>query len=58
MSEHLWPSINVICPLCESELEVPSGLNALDILWMHEHDCIEQVLGEQVLSWREEEEAA
>jgi hypothetical protein len=54
MSEDLWPTMSVVCPLCDAELEVPSGLNAADILWMHEHDCLAQILGEDYTpSWRE-----
>jgi len=54
MSEDLWPVITVVCAICESEIEVPAGLNAADALWLHEHDCREQILGESFYaSWRE-----
>lgn len=54
MFEDLWPVITVMCAICEYEIEVPAGLNAADALWLHEHDCREQILGESFYaSWRE-----
>ncbi len=54
MADDLYPTLSVVCPLCESEMDVAAGLNPADTLWMHEHDCRESLLGHDFApSWRE-----
>jgi hypothetical protein len=36
--ESTYPTITVVCPACEDEMEL-EGWTAVDALWMHEQDC-------------------
>jgi hypothetical protein len=37
----LFPDITVVCAHCGDELPVRDGLGALEILWLHDHECPE-----------------
>ncbi|HZS39918.1 MAG TPA: hypothetical protein VFF06_23960 [Polyangia bacterium] len=35
----LYPDLAVLCTGCHAALEVPDGVNALDVAWLHELRC-------------------
>ena len=37
--DKLFPIITVVCAHCADELPIRDGLGALEILWLHDHEC-------------------
>ena len=42
--DSLFPDISAICAGCGDALPVRDGLGALEILWLHDHECPAGVL--------------